>query len=420
MSHLSQSVGPGPLEGIRVVDASQIFAAPFGATLLGDLGADVVKVELPDGDSMRGRGGSLAQLQRDGESTLFLGANRNKRSMVLDLPRPEAQAVFARLLKTADALVTNIREPALSGLGLSYDQVCQHRPDIIWVGLSAFGPDGPYARRPGLDYIIQAMGGLMALTGEPGRPPVRAGVSVVDVMASLLVATGVLAALHERTRSGQGQRIEVALLDAMIHAASTSLSNYLNAGWVVPRTGNRSPYAAPSNVYTCGDGKLVCITSGADKFFVNVCKALEVDWVEDQRFGTPDLRRQNEDELDRLIDQRCKDFTRAELIERLVAADVMAAPVNQVPEVVQDPQVRHNKMVVPVEHATIGTIEVTGVPLHLYRTPGGVRLPPPVLGQHTEEVLAELGYAPEEMAQLERDGIVVSHGGATHTGQRLS
>jgi len=385
----------GPLEGIRVLDVATMLAGPYGATLLGDLGADVIKVESPHGDDCRHLGP-----ERNGERGPFIGLNRNKRSIVLDLERPANREVFARLAKMSDVLITNIRSPVLSRLGLSYEQVCEHRPDVIWVGVTAFGADGPYAGRPGIDFLAQGFAGLLALTGEPDGPPVRVTVPLVDVMTSLLVVSGVLAALHERTRSGAGQRIDVSLLDALVHAQCTGLGGYFLNGWVSPRAGNRSPYFAPSGIYTCADGKRVCITCPSQKFFRNLCAALDVDWVADPRFHTIEQRLQHEDALDYEIAERCKAFMRDELLARLVAADAMAAPVNELPDVVQDPQVRHNGMIVTTEHPTLGAVNVTGVPIHLQRTPGSVRRSPPLLGQHTEEILTELGYQPGEITRI--------------------
>jgi CoA:oxalate CoA-transferase len=218
-----------------VLDLATMLAGPYGATLLGDLGADVIKVESHFGDDSRHLGP-----QRDGERTAFLGLNRNKRGLVLDLQRESARDVFARLLRTTDILITNVREPALSRLELAYEQVCRHRPDIIWIGVTAFGADGPYAGRPGIDFLAQGFAGLLALNGDPDGDPVRVTVPLVDVMTSLLVSTSALAALHARSASGRGQRIDLSLLDALVHAQTSAIGGYLVAGEVAPRTGNRA------------------------------------------------------------------------------------------------------------------------------------------------------------------------------------
>jgi crotonobetainyl-CoA:carnitine CoA-transferase CaiB-like acyl-CoA transferase len=399
MTH--QPASTGALHGLRVLDLATMLAGPYAATLLGDLGADVIKVESHYGDDTRHLGP-----ERDGERSPFLCLNRNKRSLVLDLRRSEAQDVFARLVQTSDAIITNVREPALSRLGLAYEQACRHRDDIIWVGVTAFGTDGPYAGRPGIDFLAQGFAGLIALNGEPDQRPVRVTVPMVDVMTSLLAVSGILAALHVRTQTGRGQRIDVSLLDALVHAQCTGLGSYFVSGDPTPRMGNRSQYFAPSGAYTCADGKMVCITTPSEKFFRNLCEALQVDWADDPRFRTIDLRLQNEDALDEMLGRRCAEFKRDDLVERLVAADVLTAPVNDIPEVVEDPQIRHNNMIVETPHPKLGPIRVTGVPLQMSATPGSVRLSPPMHGQHTEELLAELGYGREEIERLAHEDVV--------------
>jgi crotonobetainyl-CoA:carnitine CoA-transferase CaiB-like acyl-CoA transferase len=383
-----------------------MLAGPYAATLLGDLGADVVKVESHYGDDSRHLGP-----ERGGERSPFLSINRNKRSLVLDLRQEPAREVFGRLAATSDVLITNVREPALSRLGLDYEQVCVHRADVIWVGVTAFGADGPYAGRPGIDFLAQGFAGLLALNGEPTAPPVRVTVPLVDVMTSLLVASAVMAALHVRTQTGRGQRIDVSLLDALVHAQSSGLGFYFLSGESPPRTGNRSQYFAPSGIYPCRDGARLCVTCPSEKFFRNFCAALEVRWNEDPRFRTIEDRLQHEDELDALIAARTREFSRDDLVARLVAADVLTAPVNEIPDVVRDPQINHNGMIVTTEHQKLGPISVTGVPVHLHATPGSVRLAPPVHGQHTDEILAELGYGRDEIGALVRGRAVGMAGG---------
>jgi crotonobetainyl-CoA:carnitine CoA-transferase CaiB-like acyl-CoA transferase len=389
------------LAGIRVLDMATMLAGPYGATLLGDLGADVIKVESHYGDDSRHLGP-----EREGEHSPFLSLNRNKRSLVLDLGKPKADEIFARLLATSDVLITNIREPALSKLGVAHEQVCRHRKDVIWVGVTAFGPDGPYAGRPGIDFLAQGYAGLLSLNGHPGAPPVRVTVPMVDTMTSLTVCTGVLAALRVREATGEGQRIDVSLLDVLIHAQASGLGAYALTGEVTPRTGNRSQYFAPSGVWTCRDGKGIVITCPSEKFFRNLCRALGVEWDKDARFERIDCRLRNEDELERLVAERCAELDRDDLLERLVAADVLTAPINEIPDVVRDPQVRHNRMIVPVEHAKLGSFNVTAAPLRMHGTPASVRLAPPVLGQHTEEILSELGYETSEISELAKTGIL--------------
>ncbi len=396
----STSPPRGALQGIRVLDMATMLAGPYGATLLGDLGADVIKLESHVGDDSRHLGP-----ERDGEHSPFISLNRNKRSLCLDLGKPGSEEIFARLLKTTDILITNIREPALSKLGVDYDSVRKHRADVIWIGVTAFGPDGPYAGRPGIDFLAQGYAGLLSLNGHPGAPPVRVTVPMVDTMTSLTVCTGALAALRVREQTGQGQRIDVSLLDVLVHAMASGLGAYALTGEVTPRTGNRSQYFSPSGVWTCRDGKGIVITCPSDKFFRNLCRALEVDWAGDARFSTIQSRLADEGTLEALIATRCAALDRDDVLARLIAADVLTAPIHEIPDVVADPQVRHNEMIVPVEHTKLGTVNVTAPPLKMHGTPASVRLPPPLLGEHTREILGELGYACGEVDKLVGSGV---------------
>ncbi|MBK6583804.1 MAG: CoA transferase [Gammaproteobacteria bacterium] len=400
-----QKPSAGPLEGLRVLDISTMLAGPYGATLLGDLGADVIRVESHYGDESR----HLGPL-RGTERGPYLSLNRNKRDIVIDLREEGAREVFARLVRTADVLISNIREPALSKLGLNYEQVAVLKPDIVWVGVTAFGPDGPYAGRPGIDFLAQGYAGVLALNGDPDGEPVRTGFPAVDVITSLLVANAAQAALRVRDRTGAGQRVEVSLLDALMHAQASSIGTYLATGEAPVRTGNRSLYFAPSGVYPTRDGGHVVITTPGEKFFVKLCRALEVDWDTDPRFHDIAARLTNQDELDRVVAERTQAYTREELLPKLIAADVLTAPINQVEDVVRDPQILHNNMIVPTSHPLLGEVRVTGVPIRFYETPGSVRLHPPLLGEHTFELLGELGYSAEEAAALVREGLVADHG----------
>ncbi len=390
----------GPLEGIRVLDMATMLAGPYAATLLGDLGADVIKVESHFGDDSRHLGP-----EREGERSPVLSINRNKRSLVLDLRRERAREAFAKLLATTDVIITNVREPALSKLGQSYDQVREHRPDIIWAGVTAFGPDGPYAGRPGIDFLAQGYAGLLSLNGHPGDAPVRVTVPLIDTMTSELVCSGVLAALFHRERTGEGQRIDVCLLDALVHAQCSGLGAWFLNEEITPRTGNRSQYFAPSGVYPTRDGRNVVITCPSEKFFRNLAGAFGESWADDPRFSTIDARLANQEELDAVVSDACRRFDREELVERLVAADVLTAPIKEIQEVADDVQVRHNGMIAATEHAVLGSLEVTACPIKLGGSPAAVRRSPPVHGQHTEELLAELGYDAASVARMidERD-----------------
>ncbi|TAK53910.1 MAG: CoA transferase [Gammaproteobacteria bacterium] len=391
----------GPLEGLRVLDVGVMLAGPYAAALLGDMGADVIKIESHHGDEGRHYG-----MTRGGESGPYLSVNRSKRDIVLDLGKPEGQEVFSRLAATADVLITNLREPALSRFGINYEQVKAHRPDIIWVGVTAFGADGPYAGRPGVDFLAQGYAGAIRFNGEPSGGSVRMGVTVVDVMTSLLAVSGTLAALQVRNKTGAGQCVQVSLLDAMMHAQAGFVGNFLATGERMPRTGNRSNVFAPSGIYPTRDGKQVIITSPSQKFFPKICRALGADWDADPRFQDVAVRRANHDELDLLMSQRTRQFDREALLEKLIAADVLTAPVNDLDDVVRDPQILHNQMIVPLTHPELGRLEVTGLPIHFSGTPASVRRHPPMQGEHTREILAEVGYGVAEIDSLMAKGLV--------------
>lgn len=396
----SEPVSAGPLEGLRVLDLSTMLAGPYGATILGDQGADVIRIESHYGDESRHLGP-----RRGTERGPYLSLNRSKRGMVLDLQQQAAQEVFARIAKTADILITNVREPALSKLGINYEQVKAHKPDIIWIRVTAFGPDGPYAGRPGIDFLAQGYTGVLSLNGDPDGEPVRTGFPAVDVITSLLVSNAAMTALRVRDQNGQGQRVEISLLDALMHAQASSIGTYLTTGERPERTGNRSLYFAPSGVYPTSDGKHVVITTPAEKFFGKLCRALDTDWDKEERFHNITSRLANEDELDRVVSERTSQFTREELVEKLITNDVLTAPINDVEEVVKDPQILHNNMIVSTDHPTLGKIDVTGVPIRFYGTPASVRKHPPLLGEHTQELLKEVGYSDEEIGQLIGKGL---------------
>lgn len=390
----------GPLAGLRVLDLSTMLAGPYAATLLGDLGADVIKIESHYGDESRHLGP-----KRGDERGPYLSLNRSKRDMVLDLQQPDAQAIFAKIAATADIVVTNVREPAMSKLGINYEQIKKYRPDVIWIWVTSFGADGPYAGRPGIDFLAQGYTGVLTLNGEPKGAPVRTGFPAVDVMTSLLVVNAAQAALRVRDATGEGQRIEVSLLDALMHAQASSIGGYLATGERPARTGNRSLYFAPSGVYPTSDGKYVVITTPGEKFFGNICRALGTEWDKDERFHNIDARLANEDVLDQVISEGTRKFTRDELVEKLIAADVLTAPINEVEDVVKDPQILHNKMIVSTEHPVLGRLDVTGVPIRFYGTPCSVKKHPPMQGEHTRELLLELGYSTGDIDALITKGL---------------
>ncbi len=389
---------PGPLHGLRVVEAASMIAGPYAAALLGDLGADVIKVEAPLGDELRRLGPA-----KDGEPGSFLAINRSKRGIALDLAQEEGREAMRRLLRTAHVFITNLQEPSLSRLGLAYEQVKAIRPDIVWVGVTAYGPHGPYAGRPGIDALAQALAGMAYLHGDPGGGPVR--VPVVDVAISLLAVIGVLTALYQRVLTGQGQRVDVCLLDAAAHLNATAIVNYLVTGWLHPRVGNASPYLAPSGIYRCRDGTQVFASCPNDRFFRRLCQALDVALDKEPDFATAEARMRNAARLDEALQTAFLRWDGDQSVAR-AAAGAIVAPVATLPQVTQDPQIRHNGMITTTYHPTLGPIEVTGVPLGLSGATAAVRRGAPPLGHHTEEVLTELGYSRAQIEELARRGVV--------------
>ena len=402
MAHTPQLPFAAPLAGVRVLEVATMLAGPFGAAMLGDMGADVIKIEPPCGDESRGIGPGIGN-----DSGFFVGVNRNKRGIVVDLSKPEGREIFYRLVRTADILVENVRHRAKRKLGVTYEEVSGVKPGIIVISVSAFGQDGPSADRPGIDCVAQAFSGLMGITGEKGGRPLRAGAYVADATCANLVAFAAMLGLWVRGRDGIGQRIGISLIDGMIHLQPSQVGQFFLSGFVQPRLGNSSPFYAPYGTFRCRDGREIQIAAFNDRFFKNLCKAIgRDDLAGDPRFRSGENRLAREEELNEIIQGCFSAKDSKEMMRALIEADVMASPVNGYPETFADPQVRHNLMAVEVDHARAGRIRVGGVPVKLNKTPGSVRRAPPALGQHTGEVLEELGIPRAEIEKLNAAGIV--------------
>jgi crotonobetainyl-CoA:carnitine CoA-transferase CaiB-like acyl-CoA transferase len=386
------------LEGINVLDVASMLAGPYCATLLGDLGAEVIKLEPPRGDETRRFGP-----RRGTDSGVFVGVNRNKRSLRVDLRTEDGQEVLARLVQWADVVVDNLRPQARAALGLDHETLRAQNPRVISVSLSSFGPDGPYAGRAGIDPVAQALTGFMSVTGPRGGEPTKAGPPVGDATASLLATVGALAALRARDSTGVGQQVDASLIDGLVHIQAPYTGQYFLLGTQQPRTGNSIDWYAPYNAYECGDGRFLHLACYNDKVFGNLCAALgRPELTDDVRFATNDARLEHRDELDEIISGFLAARPRQQALDLLWDHDVIVGPVNDYADVFTDPQVVHNKMVVDVDHHS-GPLRVTGVPVRLSANPGAVRRPPPGLGEHTAEVLGELGFDAEFVARLTKE-----------------
>ncbi len=390
-----------PLAGIRVLDVASILAGPYGATMLADMGADVIKIEPPRGDESRYFGPRVGI-----DSGVFVGLNRNKRGLVLDLAQSSGREVYIRLLKTADVVIENLRPAAKVKLGIDYEVSHRHQPQIIYISVSTFGQSGPYSQRPGIDPVAQAMSGFMAVTGDRGGGPLKAGPAVADATCAMLVAYAAMLGLWVRETQGIGQHIEVCLLDGLIHLQAPYVARYFLFDEIVPRVGNSSVDYAPYGTFRCRDGRLIQIAVFNQKFWHHFCRALEhEDLAADVRFATNEGRLAHREELETVVQHILLERVADEWLRRLAEADVIAGPVNTYRETFRDPQVLHNQMIVPANHGALGRINVHGIPVKLTHTPGEVRRAAPTLGQHSREILQEAGYTAEEIQELMAKGI---------------
>lgn len=383
-----------PLSGVRVADFTRVLTGPYCTMLLGDLGADVIKVEPPQGDDTRAWGPPYQGRGEARESTYFLSVNRNKRSVLLDLRREaDLEAAWA-LLGTADIVVENFRPGAFDRLGFGWEALRARFPRLILASISGFGLDGPYRDRAGYDVIAQGLGGLMSYNGEPGRPPQRVGVAVADVFAGALVTQAILAALYQRERTGQGARVDVNLLEGVISLGTSQVSRYLTGGQIPGPQGNDHPSIVPYGTFDCADGR-INLAVGNDSLWARFCAALGFTALAaNPLYATNEGRVRRREALNAELFPALLGLTRAELSERLNAAGVPCGPVNDMHEVFEDPHVQARGVAVRVPHASLGETTVTSPPWRFGGESLPVRRGPPTPGQHTAEVLAELGIEP--------------------------
>jgi len=391
-----------PLDGLTVLDLSTQLSGPYCSMLLGDLGADVIKVERPgQGDDARAFPPFV-----NGQSAPFMTFNRNKRSLALDLKRPTGREICLKLVRQADVFLENFRPGAAERLGLDYAQVSAGNPRIIYCSISGFGQTGPYRERGGFDLIAQGMSGLMSITGEEDGPPLRVPIPLSDIGAGMFGAIGVLAALRARDQSGRGQWVDTSLLETPIAWSVYEAASYFATGEIPPRLGAGHRASAPYQPFRTQDGWLNLGAAG-QQFWPKVCEVLGLtDLVSDPRFVTNALRVKHRKELAALLQERFDRATTAHWLSRLEAEEIPAGPILTYDQVFADPQVRHREMAVDVDHPVAGRTRVLGVPIKLGNTPAGVRQPAPTLGQHTEEILKDLGYSESEVHRLRAEAVI--------------
>lgn len=393
----------GPLTGLRVLDLTRVLAGPLCTMTLGDLGADVVKVEQPGhGDDTRNWGppyvGTL--------SAYYLGVNRNKRSVTLDLRSEVGRELLGRLLAGADVVIDNFKLGTLDRWGFDAAWFSEHAPAAVRCSITGYGSTGPKAGRPGYDFILQAETGLMAITGEPDGDPMKLGVAIVDICTGMMATIAILAALHERDRSGRGQACEVSLHDTGLQMLANVAANHLAAGEEPGRFGNGHPNIVPYRTYPAADGDLAVAVGNDTQFAVFADCLGHPEWAEDERFAHNPDRVRHRSELDAVVAAVVAGRTRAEWIEALDAAGIPAGPINRVSEALAAEQARAREMVVEIDHPVAGVMRMLGLPLRFDRTPAAIRIPPPDLGADSAEVLAEVGVGPEELGRLRAAGVV--------------
>ena len=389
------------LSGIRVLDITQVMAGPYCAMLLCDMGADVIKVEPPAGDSTRRMAGA-----RGGDSPGFNAVNRGKRGIVVDIKHERGPQVVARLASTADVLIENYRPGAMARAGLGYEQLRAVNPRLVYASISGYGQTGPHGGRGGFDLVAQGVSGIMSVTGEPDRPPVKAGVPLTDLGASLFAVAGILAALHDRQRTDAGQHVDTSLVEAGVALSVWEATEYLSSGRVPRPLGSAHRMSAPYQALECADG-YITVGAANDRLFARLSTLLgHPEWVADPQFADDTARVANRRALADRIEQVTRTRPRRHWLARFEAEGIPCGPINTYADVLTDEQIAAREMVVETDHPTLGRLRTLGTPLKLSRTPLVTGRPAPLLGEHTTEVLGEAGYSEAEVAELRAAGAV--------------
>jgi len=393
-----------PLSGIRVLDLSRILAGPWCTMMLGDLGAEIIKVERPGaGDDTRTWGPPFAE----GESAYYLCCNRNKKSITIDLKKQGGVELIKEFAKTSDVLVENFTPGLMKRFGLDYETLREINPRLVYCSITAYGQDGPYSDRPGYDMVLSAVGGLMWITGPQDGEPCKVGVAITDVLTGVHAQGAITAALLWRERSGRGQYIDCSLLDAQASALANIASNYLVAGKEATRWGTAHESIIPYQVFNAKD-RPIAIAVANQKLWGIFCTVVgHEEWTDDPRFASNPKRVENRDALLPLIADVMTEQTCDEWMDLFVKASIPCGPVNNMEHLFADPQIRHRNMVAEIEHPTIGTLRLGGVPIKYSETQPSVHLPPPLLGQHTDEILADvLQYSPDRIDALKQESVI--------------
>ena len=402
---MTAGAAPGPLSGLRVIEMGTLIAGPFCGQILGDFGAEVIKLEDPrTGDPMRQWGRSLPQ----GLSPWWPVIGRNKKSVGLDLRQPEGQDIARRLIATADVVIENFRPGSMEKWGLSYEALSAENPGLIMARVSGFGQTGPLSHRAGYGLIGEAMGGLRHITGEPDRPPARAGISIGDSLAAMHAALGVTMALEARRRTGRGQVIDAALYESVLAVMENLVTEYDLTGYVRERSGSILPGIAPSNVYPCAGEEMILIGGNGDTVFARLCEAMErPELARDERFATHAARGARQGELDALIADWTRGFALDDLLALLETKGVPCGKIYRAPDMLEDAQYQAREAIISVAHPVFGQVRMQNAFPKLSATPGAVRWPGPDLGTHTETVLGEvLGLDEAALAALRSKGVI--------------
>lgn len=393
---------PGPLEGIRVLDFTHVLAGPFTTMLLGDLGAEIIKIEIPGrGDSTRLSGPPF----KNGESAYFISHNRNKKSISIDLKKKEGVDVIRSLVKDCDVLVESFRTGVMDRLGLGYEEMKELRPDLIYASLNAFGNKGPYKNKPGFELIVQSLTGLISAQTEPNRRPFKIQIQVVDLASGMFLAIAIISALYHRQRTGLGQKVETSLLESTIAMMANLTGIYFMAGKVPTNMGTKNPQVMPSQAFRTKDSYVAVVTQA--QHWERFCKGLDKpEWIKDEKLSDGKYRVDHYDEMERLIEEVTTTKSTKEWVKIFGEHQVAAGPVNTIEGMFDDPQVKALEIIESMHHKIAGNIKLVSPPWKLSASPGGIKLPPPTLGEHTTQVLTESGFSLEEIESLKKKGVL--------------